>query len=197
MNSTGNKAVFLDRDGTINRKAPDGDYIKTWREVEFIAGAIKAVVALNRVGYRVFIVTNQRGVATRKIRIEDLTEIHRRMKEQFAQEGAVITEIYCCPHELLAMCSCRKPQPGMLQRAVCEHGVDLQASWMIGDSMTDIEAGNNAGCRTVLIGVQAPDNTGSKPTLVADDLESAVQQIFRSEMPATHFVHLSHNGPAR
>jgi len=151
MNFSADKAIFLDRDGVINYKALEGEYIRTWREIRFIPGAIEAVASLNRGGYRVFIVTNQRGVAIQKVRVGDLTEIHRRIKEEFAGAGAVISQIYYCAHDIPAACSCRKPQPGMLRRAAREHNLRLQASWMIGDSLTDIQAGENAGCRTVCL----------------------------------------------
>lgn len=174
------KAVFLDRDGVINRKAPEGDYIKTWRELEFMPGVVRAVASLNHSGYQVFIVTNQRGVATGKIRIQNLLEINERIQREFALGGAIITQIYYCPHDICAKCSCRKPQPGMLQQAAREHKLHLQASWMIGDSVSDVEAGYNAGCRTVLLATCNPSAMSlCKPTLVAQDMKSAVEQIGR------------------
>src|SRR5690349_11793471 len=114
-------AVFLDRDGVINRKAPEGDYIGAWEEVQFIEGAIEAVASLNRAGYKVFVVTNQRGIATKKVKLENLLDIHLRIQQEFTRAGAVISQIYYCPHDLSAKCSCRKPQPGMLRRAAREH----------------------------------------------------------------------------
>jgi D-glycero-D-manno-heptose 1,7-bisphosphate phosphatase len=174
----GSPAVFLDRDGVINRKAPEGEYIRSWREIELLPGAGVAVATLNRAGFHVFIVTNQRGVATGKIRTEDLTELHRRMKQELAYTGAEIADVYCCPHDIASQCSCRKPQPGMLQRAAEEYGVNLRASWMIGDSLSDVEAGARAGCRTVLLTSDVSKRVeSSQPTLLANDLLSAVQQI--------------------
>jgi histidinol-phosphate phosphatase family protein len=178
MNSLGNRAVFLDRDGVINLKPPEGDYIRNWREIDFIPGVVDAVASLNRAGYLVIVATNQRGIATRKIRVEDLVEIHERVKEEFIRGGALISDIYYCPHEISARCSCRKPQPGMLRRAAGEHNVNLNASWMIGDSVTDVEAGDNAGCRTVLLASCKPDGLSwLKPTLLAHNLPWAVQRI--------------------
>ena len=121
-------AVFLDRDGVINQKAPEKEYIRNWREVQFIPGAIKAIASLNRAGYKVFVATNQRGVATMKIRMEDLLDIHRRIQQVCAQGGAVISQIYFCPHDIPANCSCRKPRPGMLQQAALEHGLERDAA---------------------------------------------------------------------
>jgi D-glycero-D-manno-heptose 1,7-bisphosphate phosphatase len=178
MNSLPGKAVFLDRDGVINYKAPEGDYIRTWRELQLIPGAVQAVASLNHAGYQVFVVTNQRGVALARTRMEDLLEIHRRIQNEFARAGATISKIYYCPHDVSARCSCRKPQPGMLLRAACEYDLKLEASWMIGDSVTDVEAGRNAGCHTLLLAPRSAV-TGLSATLRAEDLASAVRQILK------------------
>jgi len=174
MNCLPSKAVFLDRDGVVNRKAPEGEYIRRWQEIQFLPGAAKAVASLNHAGYKVFVVTNQRGIATRKVKTDDLLEIHRRIQCEFAQHGGVITQIYYCPHDLPANCCCRKPQPGMLQQAAREYNVDLNASWMVGDSITDVKAGENAGCRTIFLASGPSPKSLSTQVLVADTLESAV-----------------------
>jgi D-glycero-D-manno-heptose 1,7-bisphosphate phosphatase len=172
------KAVFLDRDGVINHKAQEGDYIRTWDEIRFLPGAVAAVASLNRAGFKVFVVTNQRGVATRKVRMQDLLKIHERIQHVFALAGGVISQIYYCPHNTCENCGCRKPQPGMLKRAAQEHNLDLGASWMVGDSLTDVKAGENAGCRSVLLGSHSRDlSKVSQAVLVADSLESAVPLI--------------------
>jgi D-glycero-D-manno-heptose 1,7-bisphosphate phosphatase len=188
MNSLGRKAVFLDRDGVINHKAPNGEYIRSWSEIQFIPGAVKAVASLNRAGYKVLVVTNQRGVATFRVKMTDLLDIHNRMQEAFADNGAVISQIYFCPHDISALCSCRKPQPGMLKRAAYEHNLDLQTSWMIGDSVTDVEAGDSAGCRTVLLTsatLSAVDS--AKATLLAEDLSAAVFGILNLDVAGEGF----------
>jgi D-glycero-D-manno-heptose 1,7-bisphosphate phosphatase len=172
------KAAFLDRDGVINYKAPEGEYIRTWHEIRLIPGAMRAVAELNSNGYQVFIVTNQRGIAIQKVRVEDLAEIHHLIKKKFARAGANISEIYYCPHDISERCDCRKPQPGMLERAAREFHIDLQASWMVGDSPKDVQAGENAGCHTVLLGSHAiADGLSLAPTLLAEDLVSAAKQI--------------------
>jgi histidinol-phosphate phosphatase family protein len=189
MNSSPSKAVFLDRDGVINHKAQEGNYIRTWREIQFIPGAVQAVAFLNRAGYRVFVATNQRGVATLKIRMSDLLEIHERIQHEFARAGALISQIYYCPHDTSVRCPCRKPRPGMLQLAAQEHSLDLQASWMVGDSVTDVKAGENAGCRSVLLASTIPDlSVFSKPPLMAESLESAVPLILGRDKLNTSFV---------
>lgn len=188
MNFSPSKAVFLDRDGVVNQKAPEGEYISKWEEIEFLPGAAEAVATLNRAGYKVFVVTNQRGVATRKVKTTDLLEIHQRILREFSQRGAVITQIYYCPHDLPANCSCRKPQPGMLQRAAREHHLDLTASWMVGDSITDVKAGENAGCHTILLTPGPSPKSLSTGVLIAETLESAVPLMLNGHDSQSHLV---------
>jgi D-glycero-D-manno-heptose 1,7-bisphosphate phosphatase len=144
-------AIFLDRDGVIIRKASEGEYIADWREVEFLTGALEAVAEFCRAGYKVMLVTNQRGVATGKIRPSSLSHIHQMLSRVVADHGGELAAIYCCTHDLAEGCVCRKPNPGMLLQAAAEHGLDLTHCWMIGDSATDITAGKRAGCKTALI----------------------------------------------
>ncbi len=177
-----NKAVFLDRDGVINRKAPQDDYIVRWQEFEILPGVVEAIRNLNQAGYKVIIVTNQRAVAKNKITITELEEIHRKLIAEVGQSGAVIDRIYFCPHEIENKCECRKPEPGMLLRALEEFQIDLQQSWMIGDSAVDIEAGRRAGCRTALITAGRTEGTHGADIL-AEDLYQAVKKILRAETP--------------
>jgi D-glycero-D-manno-heptose 1,7-bisphosphate phosphatase len=144
--------VFLDRDGTINVKAPEGDYVKSWDEFEFLPGAAEAVRALREPGRRVVIVTNQRGIALGRMSEDDLADIHTRMLEVTGPVDA----IYHCPHDD-GECDCRKPLPGMLERAAAEvPGVDLSRSVMIGDSESDMQAGRAVGARCIRIGADVP-----------------------------------------
>ena len=103
---------------------------------------------LNRAGFRVIVVSNQRCVAKGLITAADLESMHQRMCEALGNAGAIIDAVYYCPHEKQPACRCRKPPPGMLLDAAREHDIDLPASWMIGDSEIDVEAGRNAGCKT-------------------------------------------------
>jgi D-glycero-D-manno-heptose 1,7-bisphosphate phosphatase len=145
------RAAFLDRDGTINRKLPEDQYVTQWELVQFLPEAAKAIALLNRSNYLVIIVSNQRCVAKGLIQPADLEAIHQRMREQLAANGARIDDVYYCPHEEYPPCSCRKPAPGMLLTAARAHEIELAESWMIGDSEIDIEAGRNAGCRTARV----------------------------------------------
>lgn len=144
------KAAFLDRDGVLNRKASSEDeYVTRWEDMEFLPGVHEAVRLLNRAGYFVVVVSNQRCIAKGLITTSELESMHARMRHEFEVAGARINAIYYCPHEVQPPCICRKPEPGMLLEAAREHQIDLAESWMIGDSKRDVEAGKRAGCRTV------------------------------------------------
>jgi D-glycero-D-manno-heptose 1,7-bisphosphate phosphatase len=171
------KAVFLDRDGVINRKAPTEDeYITRWDEMEILPGVGQAIGWLNCLGFKVIVVTNQRGVAKGLITVAQLAAIHEQMRQHLAREGARIHGVYYCPHELAPPCTCRKPEPGMLLEAARAHDIDLAVSWMIGDSDKDIEAGKRAGCRTARITLD-PVSTGTVADLVAPSLIAAIPRI--------------------
>lgn len=146
------RAVFLDRDGVINRKAPEGLYVTRWDEVEFLPGGVEAVKNIRAAGFVVIVVTNQRALAKGLISKRQLHSLHSRMWRSLFGTEKGFDAVYYCPHDKSAECGCRKPQPGMLLAAAKEHGIDLTASWMIGDSESDVEAGRRAGCRTIRIG---------------------------------------------
>jgi D-glycero-D-manno-heptose 1,7-bisphosphate phosphatase len=145
------KAVFLDRDGVINVRLPGGAYVTRWEEFDFCEGVPEALRMLQDAGYLLVVVTNQRGVARGLMTEEDLEEIHRRMREELARERVVLEAVYFCPHGLDAGCRCRKPLPGMIEKAVEECRIDTAASLIIGDSPSDMEAGQAAGVRGLFI----------------------------------------------
>lgn len=144
------KTVFLDRDGVINVKAPEGDYIKSWSEFHFLPGAIEAIRLLNDHDWHVVIITNQRGIARHLMTMHDLNRIHFSLKEELQNHGAHVDGIYVCPHEK-GTCHCRKPDIGLFLQAEQDFPVDKSKSWMIGDSQSDIEAGRNYGIRTISV----------------------------------------------
>jgi len=172
------KAAFLDRDGVINRKAPEGQYVTRWEDFEFLPRVAEGIALLERAGFSAIVVSNQRGVAKGLLTIAELDLIHQRMLEQLAAAGAHLTAVYYCPHDNAPSCSCRKPAPGMLFRAAREHRIDLASSWMVGDSDIDMEAGKAAGCRTVrvLTNGTLPEIAGD---LTAQSLFEAAQQLVR------------------
>jgi D-glycero-D-manno-heptose 1,7-bisphosphate phosphatase len=144
--------VFLDRDGTLNRKPPDGDYVKSVSEFVLLPTVIEAVRAVNEARLRVIVVTNQRGIALGRMSEEDVNAIHEHMRGQLAVGGATIDAIYFCPHDR-GRCQCRKPDVGMFLRAADEHpGVILEQSVIFGDSASDMEAGLALNMTRVLVG---------------------------------------------
>lgn len=144
-------AIFLDRDGVINHAPPRGQYIYSGEELRLRPGIPELIKRARSLGYLVVVVTNQRGVDWGLLSLEDLDEIHLKMRARLAEAGALIDAVYCCPHGLEDGCFCRKPQPGMLLRAAADLNIDLAQSLMLGDSKTDMEAGERAGCRTFLL----------------------------------------------
>jgi D-glycero-D-manno-heptose 1,7-bisphosphate phosphatase len=169
--------VFLDRDGVLNRKAPDGDYVKSWDEFAWLPGAREAVHLLNIAGALAVVVTNQRGVARGLMRADDVISIHRRMQDELRQLGARLDGIYFCPHET-GQCRCRKPEIGLFLQARSDFPeIDFSRSFMVGDSLADMEAAYRIGARPVWVGGtdQAASFGGS--VLVANNLLDAVTNI--------------------
>lgn len=153
------KAVFLDRDGTINKYV---GFLRKPDDFSLLPGVADAIKKINSSGYLAIVITNQPVIARGEVTWEELQEIHNKMETLLGLKGAYLDGIYFCPHhphsgyagevpELKIDCDCRKPKPGMLLKAAEDFNIDLDASWMVGDSRDDIEAGINAGCRTVLV----------------------------------------------
>ena len=154
------KAIFLDRDGTINKYV---GFLRDIDEFELLPGVAEAIGKINRSGYLAIVVTNQPVIARGEVGWEELQEIHNKMETLLGLEGVYLDGIYFCPHhphkgyegeipELKFDCDCRKPKPGMLLKAAEDFNIDLSQSWMIGDGENDIKAGEVAGCKTALIG---------------------------------------------
>ena len=168
------KAVFMDRDGTVNRYV---GFLRKTDELELLPGAAEAIRRINASGYLAILVTNQPVIARGEVTVPQLREIHNKLETLLGAEGAYLDAIYYCPHhphkgyegeipELKIDCGCRKPKPGLLLRAAEDFNIDLGRSWMIGDSESDIRAGEAAGCRTALIGDGAFGQTLSVPSLL-------------------------------
>lgn len=145
------KAVFLDRDGVINRKAPKADYIKKWEEFEFLPGAVKAIKNLTSEGYEIYLITNQPGIARGVMTKQDLDLIHQKIQEELEKNGGKIKSIYACLHNWDEQCECRKPKPGLLFQAARENCIDLTKAVFVGDDERDMQAGEAAGCKTILV----------------------------------------------
>ena len=156
------KAIFLDRDGTINEYV---GFLTDIKEFRLLDGVAEAIRKINASGYLAIVVTNQPIIARGEVSFTELQEIHNKMETLLGAEGAYIDAIYFCPHhpdkgfegervEYKISCDCRKPKPGMLLKAAEDFNIDLSRSWMVGDGQNDVEAGKNAGCKTVLIGTE-------------------------------------------
>lgn len=148
------KVILLDRDGVINKRPPKADYVKRWEEFEFLPGSIEAIRLLNQRGFKIFVISNQSGIARGKLTQKNLDNIHKNMAKELRKNGAKIDGIYYCPHDWDEGCSCRKPKPGLLYRASQEHFIDLTKAIFIGDDERDKAAGESAGCRTILVNKQ-------------------------------------------
>ena len=144
-------AIILDRDGVLNNKAPKGMYITKWSDFRWLQGSKKALGLLKSAGYHVIIVTNQAGIARGVMSESDLSDIHARMKSELEENSVALDAIYFCPHGWDDGCECRKPKPGMLFQAQRDFNLDLSRTFFIGDDIRDKQAGDSAGCQTVLI----------------------------------------------
>ena len=173
------KAIFLDRDGTINKYV---GFLRNIDEFELLDGAADAIKKINASGYLAIVITNQPVIARGEVSFEELERIHNKMETLLGKKGAYLDAIYFCPHhphkgyegerpELKFDCDCRKPKPGMLLKAAQDFNIDLAQSWMIGDGENDIRAGQNAGCQTAFIG-----NESYGQTVTVSSLKNFVEQ---------------------
>jgi D-glycero-D-manno-heptose 1,7-bisphosphate phosphatase len=177
------KAVFLDRDGVINRDSPD--YIKSLEEFELLPGSLEALRRLTEQGFHCIVITNQSAPARGLMTLETLAAIHRHLCAAAAAAGGRILDIFICPHLPAAGCFCRKPKPGLLHAAQRKYRIDFSSAVMIGDSAKDIECAVNAGVRTTVLvqtgngekAVRELSARGLCPDAVAQDLNRAVDWV--------------------
>lgn len=184
-----NKAAFLDKDGTLIVDVP---YNVDPAQVRLYDDAGPALRQLQSAGYRLIVISNQSGVARGYFAESALEAVWQSLRDQLQSYGVSLDGFYHCPHhpdgsvtKYAVDCGCRKPQPGLLRQAASEHEIDLGASWMIGDILNDVEAGNRAGCRTILVDrgnetewLEGPFRT---PTATVTNLREAVQRILNAE----------------
>jgi D-glycero-D-manno-heptose 1,7-bisphosphate phosphatase len=185
------RAVFLDRDGTINT---DVGYLNHPDQVELIPRAGGAIKILNEAGFKAIVITNQAGIARGLVREDILPAIHQKLMQLLAREGATVDGFYYCPHhpegvvvQYRRACDCRKPLPGMLLQAAREFGINLSASYVIGDKSCDIELAHNAGAQAVMVMTGYGktelalhgEAQRQPPHHIAADLYAAVQWILR------------------
>ena len=171
--------VLLDRDGTINRRIPGG-YVTQWAEFVFLPGVLTALAGLTDAGVALAVATNQAAVGKDLVTTAELDAIHRRMTRAIEEAGGQLAGVYVCPHLSEAGCACRKPRPGLLERAAQELGYAPNEIFMVGDSPTDVEAGRRAGCRTIRLaaeGADDPAGDAAPADHVVPDLAAAANVI--------------------
>ena len=170
-----NRAVFLDRDGVINRAFIRGGRPyspESLGEFELLPGVVKAIAALKNAGFRVIVVTNQPDVGAGKIAREVVEAMNERVRRE-----CQVDDVRVCYHTDADGCACRKPKPGLLLDAARDWAVDLGRSWMVGDRWRDIGAGHAAGCRAVLIDYSYNEAMAVKPDIVVKSLKEAGEKI--------------------
>jgi len=160
-----NKAVFIDRDGTIAKDVP---YCSRPEDFELLPNVAEGIKLLNKHGFKVVVVTNQSGISRGYFTKETLAKIHDKMRRELARFGARLDAIYYCPHHPDDNCECRKPKPRMLFQAASDLNIDLGQSYVIGDNNMDIEMGRNAGCKTLIIKPSMGRSSVGKLDVLAD-----------------------------
>lgn len=168
------KCVFFDRDGIVNEPPGEERYVTEWEKFRLIPEFVECAAVAADKGYATVIITNQSAIAKGLMTTEYLDSMHNRLKKILADShGINLLDILYCPHNP-GECNCRKPEPGMFYKAAEKHDIDLATSWMIGDAVTDVEAGQQAGCRTILVGRTAEH---CKPDFIAKDMKALAELL--------------------
>jgi D-glycero-D-manno-heptose 1,7-bisphosphate phosphatase len=141
--------IFLDRDGVIIENRPN--YVRSWADVEFIPGVLESLAQIAHSDYAIVIVTNQAGIGKGLVDPQMVADINHQIQREIVRQGGRVDGLYVCPHTDADNCDCRKPKPGMLLQAARDLNLDLSRSWMIGDALTDLQAGQAAGVQTLLV----------------------------------------------
>jgi D-glycero-D-manno-heptose 1,7-bisphosphate phosphatase len=162
------RAIFLDRDGTLNVRPPEHEYLTSSEDFAWIPGAREAVGKFGQAGYVLTLVSNQRGVGRGLVSLDVLREIEQRIQRDLALDGCSIQSFRYCFHSDEDGCDCRKPRPGMILDLADELDLDLAESWVIGDAASDVAAGRAAGCRTALVGGGRADGADLLAASLAD-----------------------------
>ena len=167
------KAIFFDRDGTLIK---DMVYLNDPHQIYYLDRCFESLKILKESGYQLFMATNQSGVARGIVEPKNLELINKLIVDEFAKHGALFEKVYFCPHPVDGGCECRKPRPGMLHQGAKEFGLDLSKCWMIGDRLSDVDAGLNAGARSILMTPQ-PSFDDDRRKFWAPDLMAVAQKI--------------------
>ena len=186
-------AVFLDRDGTL---IEDRHYLSSITEISVLEGAPEAITLLNNADFAVVLATNQSAVGRGLLSLANLNSIHEELQHRLKTQGAQIDGVFFCPHHpteatraYRSNCTCRKPKPGMLEKAARQLALDLRKSFMIGDTLSDIKTGHTAGCRSILVKtgkgqreiLRIKDNS-EPPDFIAENLTEAVDWLLGKQL---------------
>ncbi len=176
------KAIFLDRDGTIN---VDSGFVHKWRDWQWTGGAVEALLALYKADYLLVVVTNQSGVGHNLYSPAEVEEVHHRMAQELKRQGVELAAVVFCPHRRDSNCGCRKPATGMIRKAEDSIGpVDYASSWVIGDKQADVGLGRRAGTRTALIRSRywQEDALEQQPDMIVNSLREAAENIVSNQV---------------
>jgi D-glycero-D-manno-heptose 1,7-bisphosphate phosphatase len=167
------QTVFLDRDGVVNEKMPEGQYVTRWSEFQVLPGVIESIAAMKRAGLRVIVLSNQRGIALGKFTEDDVRAIHNQFQQMLEAQGTRVDSFYFCPHDR-GQCNCRKPLPGLFEQALADYpGTRAETSVMIGDSKSDMEFGRRLGMLTMFIdGDPARQKPGAEAARALADMQA-------------------------
>lgn len=171
------KAIFLDRDGTVNIGVPVYERVDSLDKVKLLPNSLEAMKLLAGLNYGVFFITNQAGLAEQLITLKEFYAINNKVLELIAPSEVKIIKTYLCPHSENDNCDCRKPKPKLLLDAAKEYDIDLEESWMIGDRPSDVIIGVNAGTKTILVKTGVPSVKSEQATFTAPSLLEAAQYI--------------------
>ncbi len=192
-----NKTVFLDRDGVINENR-NNDYVKKWDEFKFLPGVREAIKTLTDADWNIVVVSNQAGIGWGAMPVQSVEQINARMIEEVEECGGRIKAIYYCPHRPDEGCDCRKPKSGLFLQAAREHGIDLPGSYLIGDSLSDIQAAARVGCTTILVktgrgkeSLEKCQQWSIEPDYVAHDLAEAAGLVLAIDRTSSRKKYVS------
>ena len=171
------RCVFFDRDGIVNTSPGADRYVLCWEEFHLLPEFVEALHVVRAHGYQAVIVTNQRAVARGLVSAAEVEAMHRSLRDLLLKSYSLdLLDVVYCPHDV-GECECRKPAPGMLQTMALKHGLDLAASWMVGDAETDIEAGQRAGCRTIRVNGDEAESKADWRVAAMKDLPDLLEQV--------------------
>ena len=176
------KAIFLDRDGVINRYPGDLKYVTSQKEFRFLPNAKKAIALLYKNGFRLFVISNQAGVGKGLYSQQTLDKITANMLSEIKKQDGAIERVYYCTHRSEENCPCRKPKAGLIKKALKGYSIEIRKSYFIGDTIRDVNTAKAAGCKSILL------LCGKEKLSNCKNWESKPDLVFKSLLEAAHFI---------